>query len=281
MKLHNPKRNLGQLIGAFFLATIFFCSTGFLSAQVLYDDFSGSSVNATIWRTTLPTGGNTYTGGSSLTVSGGNLTASVGANTGTNHRAFLLSNASNFNFYLNPITIDIALGTLGGANTSASSFADHYVMISNLAGPERGYVNPSSPVSVYASAATTNGTTQLQLGSIVDGNLRSANATYTGTLTNMSLTLNATGFSLTGTGTGGGLPATVSGLWSSLGGISSTNFAGTYYLSLGASNRGTQTTGSSAQYSSINVIPEPSTYALLTIVGTVALIFMPRRRSLG
>ncbi len=263
--------------------SIFLTSFTLVSAQTWINDSFNSTLDAGVWVATSA-------GSGSATVSGGNLNIS-GVTTSNSHRALLLSQATDFNFFDAPITMTTTFTSLGGEG-SATIPVNRYMLIgspgSHATPPfanSRYYVGTELNTGVWLSAGNLNGANYLEVGNVRAGNVTTFRRNYTGDLSSMSLSLNGLSFSVSATGTGGFVldgPA-FSG---TLDRITEAHFNSTvdsgasiFRFAIGASNgAGTVTSGAAAQFDSVVVIPEPGTLALVGIA-LAALVIGKRKQA--
>ena len=250
---------------------------GFLtlaSATFIQEDFSGASLNSSIW-------GSANTGGAAApSQAGGGLTTSV-TTSGQNQRSLIYSVATDFDFTVQPLTLSANISSLGGVGT-LSQPVNRYLLIgsfgTNTETLSRYYPGSELRFGVWLSAGQTNGVNYLEVGTVRIGNVTTTRQIYSGDLTAMSLTLNGTAYSVSASGTGGFSVGTGNSFNGTLANVIASEYDGDFRFAMGAANsyQGTVTTGASAVWDSVSVVPEPGTLALLAI-GAGGLMASRRR----
>lgn len=259
-----------------------FClNLGFLtgaSATLIQDDFSGASLNTNVW-------GSAFTGGAAApSQAGGELTTSVTTG-GQNQRSLIYSQETDFNFSLQPITMSADIVALGGEG-SATQPVNNYLLIgsfgTNTEVLSRYYPGSELRLGVWLSAGETNGVNYLEVGTVRIGSITTARYEYSGELTSMSMTLYGTSYSVTAEGINGFSVGSGNGFTGTLANVNSAEYNDQYRFAMGSANsyQGGVTTGASAIWDSVSVVPEPGTLALLLIgVGGLAVSRKISRRA--
>lgn len=254
------------------------------AATLISDDFS--TLNTAVWNTSSV---------NAPTVSGGSLVAAVGTTNVLSHSA-LVTQATNFNPFTNPITMTLSGLTLGG--TPGSGRVGFYAMLGNMntSNPDSFYVNgnPSSN-NPYNSGTGRGGylgievfkTSSTNYLKIYDYGQNGAVVapTVSAIPTSIALTIdgvaNLLTISLTGA-TFNGMPGNPSTYSYSLQYFNASVLGSSSSLAIGAINSslGTNepTTGATfgIDYILVTSVPEPHT-ALLVIAAAAPLLY--RRRS--
>ena len=250
---------------------------GFLtlaSATFIQEDFSGATLNSSIW------GATNTSGAAAPSQAGGGLTTSV-TTSGQNQRSLIYSVATDFDFTVQPLTLSANISSLGGVG-ALSQPVNRYLLIgsfgTNTETLSRYYPGSELRFGVWLSAGQTNGVNYLEVGTVRIGNITTTRQIYSGDLTAMSLTLNGTAYSVSASGTGGFSVGTGNSFNGTLANVIASEYDGDFRFAMGAANsyQGTVTTGASAVWDSVSVVPEPGTLALLAI-GAGGLIASRRR----
>jgi len=253
------------------------------AGTLLSDDFS--TLNTTVWNTSTA---------NAPTVSGGSLVAAVGTTNVLSHSA-LVTQATNFNPFTNPITMTLSGLTLGG--TPGSGRVGFYAMIGNMntSNPDSFYVNgylssnnpynPGTGLGGYLGIEVfkTSSTNYLKIYDYGNTNAVAA-PTLSAIPTSIALTIdgaaNLLTISLTGA-TFNSIPGNPTTYSYSLQYFNASVLGTSSSLAIGAVNSsyGTNepTTGATFGIDSILVtsVPEPTT-ALLLIVAAAPLLYGQR-----
>ena len=244
------------------------------SATLIQDDFSGASLNTGIW------GATNTSGAAAPSQAGGGLTTSVTTG-GQNQRALIYSVATDFDFTVQPITLSANISSLGGEGT-LSQPVNRYLLIGSFGTSaenlNRYYPGTELRYGVWLSAGQTNGVNYLEVGTVRIGNVTTTRQIYSGELTSMSMTLNGTAYSVSAGGTGGFSVGSGSGFSGTLANVIASDYDGDFRFAMGAANsyQGAVTTGASAVWDSVSVVPEPGTLAML-VLGAGGLMASRRR----
>lgn len=281
-----PARKRG-LTWTGWIAICFVSMMGWAQATTLIsDDFS--TLNTAVWNTSSV---------NAPTVSGGSLVAAVGTTNVLSHSA-LVTKATNFNPFTNPITMTLSGLTLGG--NPGSGRVGFYAMIGNMntTNPDSFYVSGGNPTSnnPYNSGTGLGGYLGIEVFKTSSSNILkiydygNTNAVAAPTLsaipTSIALTIDGTANLLTISITGAtfnSMPGSPSTYSYALQYFNASVLGSSSSLAIGAVNSsyGTSepTTPASFGIDSILVtsVPEPRT-ALLFIIAVVPLLY--RRRSL-
>lgn len=247
------------------------------TAGLIQDDFSGASLNATVW-------GATNTSGAVLpSQAGGQLTTSV-TTAGQNQRALIYSVATDFDFTAQPLTLSADIASLGG--TGAQLFpVNRYMLIGSFGtNPEilnRYYPGSELRLGVWLSAGQTNGVNYLEVGTVRIGNITTTREIYSGSLSSMSLLLDGTNYSVLASGTDGFSVGSGSGFSGTLANVIASEYNGHFRFAMGSANsyQGSVTTGATAAWDSVSVVPEPGTLSLMLVAGGLVVGWQKRRKT--
>lgn len=196
--------------------------------------------------------------------SGGLLTTTISA-TGSDQRSLVYSDSTNFNFYSDPITINLSIVSKSGQG-SAGTTVHRFGMIYYDAGDVYRYVAGPVDAGVYIAAVNHEGTEKVEFGRIKvgEGIGQAVQRTYSGTLTDLALTLDGQNYTVTASGSS----FSMSGGNTFTGTIDlvESDFNNSFTFSVGVSHRGSVTAAGSAEWNKASLTTPADSATLLSVL---------------
>lgn len=231
----------------------------------------------------------------SVAVSDGNLITNVGVTT-SNDRTFVVSDRDDFNFFQQPLKVDLQIVDLAGTPVSGNenSFAHHYVMVgqSNANLVSRFYPAPNMLDAVYfrledgynSNLATAERAFFFEAGMIKDADYNSyvgPKVKLSGEPTRITIELEGGAASTAWSVTLEGATFVDTGLATRSGtfalGVNDFGDGALYRLAIGSQNRSTVEAASVGTFSSVSVTAVPEPGAVAAVAGV--LLAAARRRA--